>query len=88
MSAVQNFPSLPAYIEPAAESQGAYYEYIHNELKKYVWTSGCSSWFNNRKAGAKVFALFPGAIEAYKEMLGKTDWSADYVVGGESKSML
>ncbi|MBS1836145.1 MAG: NAD(P)/FAD-dependent oxidoreductase [Actinobacteria bacterium] len=53
-------------IEPTAEAEDRYTEWVHRAMERTVWKSGgCSSWYQNSASG-KVIAMYPGFSFSYR----------------------
>lgn len=53
-------------VEPTAEAEERWTDWIHTEMEGTVWASGgCSSWYQNSNSG-KVIAMYPGFSFDYR----------------------
>ncbi|KAI9019119.1 hypothetical protein DFJ74DRAFT_676091 [Hyaloraphidium curvatum] len=71
---------LPS-IRPRPEAEEQYMRWLAEGLKGYVFTAGCTSWFNQRDPTMMPSAGYPGTFKEYAASLEReTDWGREYVV--------
>lgn len=64
-------------MDPTEKAQETFSSDLQERLKGTVWTTGCKSWYMNKRGDIQV--LWPQTVTKFINMFKNTDFESDFI---------